>query len=330
VGPYYALLPEIARTTHERVRLSAVMAVFTAVGTLAAGIAVGHWESSAEGPVTLLGVTVDGGLEAFALVTVVLSALSFMLMPLGVKETPRDASKEVPAGLFKGLTIAFLNPAFRAFLGLAVFVQLGLLTFVTGLPYLVTQILERQLEGTGIVAPGQGEAWTGNLQGILFGVALLSLPLVSMAADRWGKNRVMILAGGLFAAGLLGSPLVAAFPDPAVPTIALVILLGFPASCALVLVNAIAADVVDFDERQTGVRREGIYAGASALVAKTAQGLGPAIVVTLTAWFGNSRTDPLGILLVGPVAGLLVLVGILIFRTTPIADEGASGKLIGG
>lgn len=335
VGPYYALLPEIARSTRERVSLSAVMAVFTAIGTLAASVLAGLWQSKRPDGVVWFGVEIGSAFQAFALLSAVATAVSFLLMPLGVRETPHDVSKEVTASLPQNLKTAFQNESFRSFLGLAVLVQLGTLTFVTGLPYLCTTVLERashawsfgpfvlQWTEPGLVGPGEGEAWTGTLQGILFGVALLVLPVVNRVAEKWGKNRLMIGAGIVFAVALSLVPAAVLFPDPAVPMVAMVVVLGFPASCALVLVNAIAADVVDYDEQLTGKRREGIYAGASALVAKTAQGLGPAIVVWLLASFGASRSNPTGILLVGPVAGALIGLGTWIFSKTPIRDEPA-------
>jgi Na+/melibiose symporter-like transporter len=75
--------------------------------------------------------------------------------------------------------------------------------------------------------------------------------------------------------------------------------------------------VVDHDETLTGLRREGLYAGATALIAKSVQGLAPAIIVGLHV-FGTSREDPMGVILAAPAAGALVLLGILIYRTSPL------------
>ncbi len=338
VGPYYALLPEIARGTQERVRLSSVMALFIAVGTVVGGIGVGLMGARYPNGITLFGWHVQSGIQIFGLVSAVITAATFVLLPLGIRETTVDESKAVDASLIESLKTAFQNPAFRCFLGLSVFVQLGTLTFVTGLPYLATTILEApgMVISMGpmewvvpfedrIIGPGGGEMWTGTLQTILFGVALLSLPLVNWLAGRVGKNRLMILAGWAFAVVLTSIPLATLLPDPTVAVLVMVVLLGFPASCALVLVNAIAADVVDYDEERTGMRREGIYSGASSLIAKTAQGLGPAIVVGLLAWLGSSRGAPWGILMTGPVSGALIAMGMLIFRRTPIKDDVARG-----
>lgn len=341
VGPYYALLPEIARTTTERVRLSAVMAVYTALGSVVASVAVGHWQSARPSGITWLGFDVGGGIQASALIAAVLTALAFVVMPLGIKETPHDASKEVPPSLVEALKAAFSNSAFRAYLGLSVLVQLGTLTFGTGLPYLCTTVLERpgvffelgpfHVIGSepGLVGPGEGEAWTGTLMGVLYGVAILSLPLVNVVAERVGKNRLMVGAGIFFSVALALVPATTLFDDPAVPVMVMVGLLGFPVSCALVLVNAIGADVVDYDEARSGMRREGIYSGASALVAKTAQGLGPAIVVGLMT-FGASRANPLGILLVGPASAVLVALGTFIFSRTPVRDDRPPGAAVEG
>ena len=152
---------------------------------------------------------------------------------------------------------------------------------------------------------------------MLFGVAILSLPLVSYLGDRVSKKKFMVWAGLGFAGGLFMVPVSLLFPDPAYVLLVDVAILGFPTACALVLANAIAAEVVDYDEALTGLRREGLYAGATALIAKSIQGFAPAIIVSLHV-FGTSREDPLGVILAAPAAGLLVVIGILIYRTSPL------------
>ncbi len=322
VAPYTALLPEIAVSIRERIRLSSVMALFIAAGTLA-GTAVGPLNASfpdryPDG-ISLPGLHIGSGIQAFALFATIVMVVTFYVMPLNIRETPHGPSKEVPAGMVSGVLSTFRNKAFLAFLGISVFVQMGTVMFVIGLPYFCTQVLERVEGQPGLVEAGSGETWAGILQGILFGVALLAIPAVNLVADRVGKKRLMLSAGAVLAAALFAVPAVTWFGDPAIPAIAVVAILGFPASCALVLANAIAADVVDWDERTTGVRREGIYTGAGALFAKTALGVATAVTVGLLA-LGSSREDPIGILLIGPVSAVFVAIGLAVFSIMPIEE----------
>ena len=68
--------------------------------------------------------------------------------------------------------------------------------------------------------------------------------------------------------------------------------------------------------------------GASHFVEHTASALAPLLLVLLM-FAGNTRGDALGIRLVGPVAGLVILVGYVLFRrydlpdATSAADRGA-------
>lgn len=315
VGPYYALLPEIAVSNRERVRLSSVMAVFVAIGSVGA-VLIGPVQSAYPDGMELFGLELKSGIQVFALGASAVVLVSFWLMPFGIREVPGDRPIS-QLGLFASIRSAFENPAFVAYLGLAVFVPLGLQVFGGGLPYLCTVVLEVPTGEPGLIQEGQGEAWTGTYQAVLFGVAMLSLPIVNYLGDRISKKRLMVWSGLLFAAGLFAVPASLLFPDPAVVLLIDVAILGFPTAIALVLANAIAAEVVDHDEELTGLRREGLYAGATALIAKSIQGLAPAIIVGLHV-FGTSREDPLGIILAAPAAGALVVLGILMYRTTPL------------
>ena len=83
--------------------------------------------------------------------------------------------------------------------------------------------------------------------------------------------------------------------------------------------NAITADIIDYDELRTGQRREAIYYGTQATLEKIASALFP-LILALLLMLGSTADDPLGIRLVGPVAGFLALVGFLAFRGYRLPD----------
>lgn len=315
VGPYYALLPEIAVSNRERVRLSSVMMVFVAIGTIGA-VLIGPVQSAYPEGAVIAGIQFRSGIQIFALGASLAVLVSFGLMPFGIREEPQERAP-VQEGFVESVLSTFSNKAFIAYLGLAVFIPLGLQVFGGGLPYFCTVVLEVGPDEVGLIKEGQGEAWTGTYQAVLFGIALLSLPVVNWLSERVSKKKLMIWSGLVFAGGLLFVPASLLFADPAKVLLVVVAILGFPTACALILANAIGAEVVDHDEQLTGMRREGLYAGASALVAKSIQGLAPAIIVGLHV-FGTTAENPMGIVLAAPVAGVLVIVGVLIFRTTPL------------
>ena len=90
-------------------------------------------------------------------------------------------------------------------------------------------------------------------------------------------------------------------------------ILGLPMAALFVLPNPILADVVDEDETRTGLRREGIYFAAAGTLNKLGFALSTVIFGLLLQSFGFSTAQPLGVRLVGPVAGLGMLLGLLIF-----------------
>ena len=94
----------------------------------------------------------------------------------------------------------------------------------------------------------------------------------------------------------------------------------FPVATLFVLCRPILADIIDHDEKLTKYRREGMYNGVEGMLTKVAEGVGPVVATTLFAIFGSTRAQPLGVILVGPAAGILVLAGAFIFRKYPLRD----------
>ncbi|MGM0578637.1 MAG: MFS transporter [Myxococcota bacterium] len=343
VAPYFALLPEIATRPESRGKLSAFMGVFIVLGNLV-GVSTGAVHSGLSEGVTILEGVVDGGVHLTALQVIGLLgglALCLFFVPLlNIRETERAPRTDKGPGIYRSILSAAKNPAFWPLLGIAAFLQGAALMLVTVLPFLTQQILEAASVGWslaqaelcpgvfrrvldafpaegGLFGPGEG----GSAQAILFGVLFLGavvwMPVVSLILKRVSRKRLLLVTGVWFGAVLCALPSVTLFADPAIPAIVAMALLSFPAAVALVLPNVLYGDVVDYDETRTGERREGVYTGSMALVTKTALGAAQGLVVLVLAQFGDSRSDPTGILLVGPVAGVMVFVGVWIFRYFP-------------
>ncbi len=68
------------------------------------------------------------------------------------------------------------------------------------------------------------------------------------------------------------------------------------------------------------MRREALFYGAQAFVEKTAGSFGPILLGELLL-LGATAQDPLGVRLVGPVAGLLVFAGFLLLRGYRLPDQ---------
>jgi GPH family glycoside/pentoside/hexuronide:cation symporter len=98
--------------------------------------------------------------------------------------------------------------------------------------------------------------------------------------------------------------------------------LGVPLSALFVFPNALLADIIDYDASRTGERREALYYGMQATLQKAGLGLAAGLFALVLAVFGKSVDDPLGIRLIGPVAGVCSLIGYVIFaRGYRLGDE---------
>ena len=83
--------------------------------------------------------------------------------------------------------------------------------------------------------------------------------------------------------------------------------------------NAFLADIADYDALRTGMRREAMYYGTQNLIEGTVEALHAAILAGLLIVGGTSE-NPLGLRLMGVVAGLSILAGYLAFRGYRLPD----------
>ena len=105
-----------------------------------------------------------------------------------------------------------------------------------------------------------------------------------------------------------------------VQVIVATMLIGAPIGAHYLFPLPLIADVIDDDSGRTNSRREATYLGAAHFVEQTATSLAPLLFVVLRL-FGDTRADSFGIRLVGPVAGVIVFSGYLLFRRYNLPDD---------
>lgn len=137
-----------------------------------------------------------------------------------------------------------------------------------------------------------------------------SLLALRFVVPRLGKRRSMILATGSFAVLL---PLLATVGRSVGPlsaeqwALALFASLGFPLAILSVVQNPMVAEQVEQDARFSGQAKGALFFGLQGLAIKLSYGLAAALLGVLQSQFGYSPSQPLGIQLVGPIAGVLAL-----------------------
>jgi GPH family glycoside/pentoside/hexuronide:cation symporter len=298
-GPYEALLPELATTSGERVRLAGVRVYFGAagagVGLVGSGLLVDH--------------------VGFAEMAIAMALLALICRYVGLAGVWRRASRtQAPAqiSIRDALRATFSSRSFLSFLPTFVLFQIALQLMVGVLPYYVTAVLGEEDEGT----------WVAILTAVAIGSMLAAVPVFARLAARTTKRHaysVAMLSAAclfplLFFAGFLPGP-------PAeLQILVTMLLVGAPLAGNYLFPATLTADIIDDDSARTGLRREATYFGAQNFVEKTATSFAP-LLLTLLLLLGRTEDDPLGIRLVGPVAGAVVLGAYVAFRSYDLADQ---------
>ena len=76
----------------------------------------------------------------------------------------------------------------------------------------------------------------------------------------------------------------------------------------MILPTVLLGQLIDLDEARTGAGRSAMYYGVQGLMTKWVYAASAAIMSFLLSAYGRSAEEPMGVLLIGPVAGVLCLV----------------------
>jgi GPH family glycoside/pentoside/hexuronide:cation symporter len=303
-GPLEALLPEIARRPEDRLSISSWQVIFGVGGTVLALVGSGPLiDHFGFGAMAVIVAAATMASRYMALAGIWRPSLA---SAAAAAEAPREPS------LRRSIAGCMRNRQFLWFLPSQVLYSLGMQMMTAILPFFVTGIL-------GYAKPGM---MVSVITGTAVGTLLLVLPVI-MHQARTRSKRVVYGWGMLFASLYFPLLFFVGF-IPGIPGEAQIImfaaLLGLPLAPVNTFPNAMIADICDYDELSTGLRREATFYSLHATIEKTAGALAPALLTGLLM-LGHSHDDPLGIRLVGPFAGLLTLAGYLCFRRYWLPDS---------
>jgi GPH family glycoside/pentoside/hexuronide:cation symporter len=320
VAPYFALIPELAWTQPERLRLSQLMQIASipVMGAFSAwGLGLDLGRSLGLSPETSVRWVVIGT-----------SALALLLAlgPIVAVDEERHARGTRSELAFRESLLATLrNRPFLLYLCGQIFFVMGVNLVQPVLPYLATVVLGRS-EGftvTFVAAMGAGIALGFLAQRrleALLGAKRLLIGCIALAA-------VAVSALGLVEPAAPGSPqerfnLWVCFGGLG--------LFGVPVAGLMALPHVIISQLVDADERRTGASRAAMFFGVQGLLTKWVYGLSAWAFTFLLARYGNSPEEPWGVIAVGPAAGLLCLAGLgfyVLYPERSVLAEGARGAV---
>ncbi len=271
--PYMAMPSELADNYRERTRMMSWRVSFIGIATLIGASAQKVAELFGEGAIgyARMGV-LYGGLT-----------LVFMAWPFfgtaSAPTRPRDV-KRVSFGA--QLKTAIANKPFMALLGVK-FVQLfGLFTSTAMSFFIIKFVLGKEKPGTWMV-----------IFLIVSTIAqVMTIPFWRRLSLSIEKQKTFSLAVAIFALASL-TWLIANPAEPMWIFCLRAALKGFSAAGLILMAQSMLPDVIEYDYRKTGLRREGVFSGWYSFVEKVASAFAPSLLLLGYAWFGFQSKAPM-------------------------------------
>lgn len=298
IVPYNALLPELAPTHEDKIRLSTLLSLAFVIGiiissqtpSLAAWLETWFdWMGKQQSLQWAITIQVAGG-------------TIFLFLPIVTVNEKRLLDSE-PTTLAFGPAVwqILTNRNFLIFI-LADFAYFVSLTIVSSsLLYVLTVLLELE------------ESLGGAVMGLLVIISLLFYPTVGWLVKRFGKKPLVVIS--LLMQGLLLFSIYffGKLPfSPKTQIFGFAVLAAIPAAYLGILPYAIIADLAEQDTHETGQQKEAMYFAARNFSTKLGQTVGIMIFAILTI-FGKDPGNDLGIRLSAIFGGLLCMIAGIVF-----------------
>ena len=265
--PYYALTPELTRDYTERASLTSIRMVYSVFGyilgaaltTILAGIFQGS------------GMNLQQAWSATGAVFGVVAITTTLLTTFSIKERPELAGEPSQLPALKAVLISFKN---KPFIILMIAFILSSFSF-TVLTALVPYFIQYQL--------GMPEQVPLVLLVMLVAIGIFLIP-AKLISDKINKGPAYALGLFIASVAIITSFFLPRGASPLIYVIAIVAGMGF--SAQWVFPWSMLPDVVEYDEKMTGERREGIYYGLWAFLTKFTGALGVAVSGWALGLFG--------------------------------------------
>ncbi len=307
---YNALTPEMTQDYDERSSLNGYRMVFSISGTLGAIILV-----------TVLGWSISDQRLLYTLVGIILGLLSIIPPLIVFKVTRERPSNELPEPLpwKKALSTTLNNKPFRLVMGLYLLSWTSASILAAVLVYFATYYLRVPEQANYFVLLAQGSA-------------ILFIPLVVWLARRLDKRRAFMLGSLTWIVIIL--MIGALSPEQVGLAYLLAALAGAGIATAYVIPWAMVPDIIEYDQAQTGQRREGSYYAFASFFQKLATGFAiwaMGLGLALAGYITPTASNPLPVqpaqalqtlrLFIGPLPALLLALAILCAWFYPISRE---------
>jgi len=281
-----ALFPEMYPSLEERSRVSALRQLLAIPG-LMLGIAAPP----------LLSKRI--GWPGMGVVFAVLGGATLYLSLLGSKERP-EFSQDESLDAFSAIGKTLVNKSFLTYIIPTFLIQYTFTGLTSALPFYAKYVLKAN------------EDQTTFMLATIFVVALPLIPLWGKYTARIGPKKAMRNSMVWWAVFLIPFLLIGNY----IHGIITVAILAVGLAGAMILFDVLLADVVDEDEIRTGVRREGMYFGANALVIRLGISLNSFVMGIVFRWGGYDANLPVEAQPSSAILGFRILCSIIPIAAT--------------
>ncbi|HHC07219.1 MAG TPA: MFS transporter [Actinobacteria bacterium] len=304
--PYSAMSAELTHDYDERTSLLAYSSVGAVIGFLLGGAAApAIFGAGGESPAAL-----QAGFRTAGLVFGIVAGLSVGFVAWKVRPRGDAEAKPTEFSILPAIAATIKNKPFVELIVAFGLARFGFTMISTALPFFVVRrLLEDQKK-------------VGAILGVLLVVVAVFIPFWRGVAVRRTKGFAYAIGLAVTALGMAAVFFVGAGRFGLM--LGLTALIGFGISAHWVIPWAMLPDVVEYDQLETGERREGMYFGVYGLVDKIFRTLGLVSVGWLLGLFGYdpsavTESAVFGIRLVaGPLPALFLLAAVPILLRYPI------------
>ncbi|MBP7810455.1 MAG: MFS transporter [Bacteroidia bacterium] len=296
--PYNALLPELAPTSDDKVKLATWQSVGYVFGI---GIASNAFNLTDVFQHSFEMSSRISALQLTVFVMCVLAAICMLVTCFAIDEKKYCAGKPSHVPMKDALKQTLTNKNFLLFVvaDFSYFISVTIIT--SGLMYFVTVLLQLP------------ESIGNKLMITMVLVSFIFYPITNYLAKKIGKKKIVLSSLGLLSIIFLGIYFLGRFSlDPEGQIYALIALAAIPLASLNILPNAILAEIIEKDSRETGENKEAIYFAVRYFFVKIAQTFGIALFAMLLI-YGKDVGNDLGVRLNGILGFVLCLVATLIF-----------------
>lgn len=302
--PLLALGPEIARSNAARVKLGTYCAIGMIFGLALATALPGEilkW----------MGETGDPwAYRKTAALFSIIGTASLLLPVLLVHERFDGKTEHIATKFFQGFRDALANKPFIIYTAAYFFFTAGFLAVQRVLPYWAS------------VGLGKDEKAVTRLLLPFLVTALVSAPFVNLLCKyihiKWVTFiAFMIITTGLPTMYFIG---IANLPSDTKMTLGALLFAysGVGQGIMYVIQQPMIGEIIDYDEKLFGQRREALFNGLANICWKLSMAISILVATQSMYWLGNSTESPMGIYIVGPIAGAFGVVGALIIVAYPV------------